>query len=586
MKDRILAWVVARPISTALLVALLLCLPSLSLPFFLDDFDLLLKSREWLGQRPPDDVTLGTGVGVWGEPEFYTFADGDPAQARALIADADVPWWADPSLRLRFFRPLSSALLLLDAALFGESSFAMHLHSTAWYLGLIALVGVLYRRTLPPGLTALALLIFAVDDAHWMPVGWLANRNALVAAVPAFAGLLAHIRWRAEGWRPGALLAAAGFMVGLLGGEAALGVFGLLLAWELFAGPGRPHVGLLPAGIIGVIWAFFYRAGGYGAFGSGMYFDPLHDPLRYAGAALTRIPILLAGQFSGIPSDLHMFEPALAPVLAGVGTGVGLGVVLLLRHAWPSLTTAEQGALRWLIPGALFALLPVIATFPLDRLLLIPSIGGAVVTAVALRHAYRALGRLRLLTLPIGFVHLLEAPLVWLLYPVFIHAANIAYLHILDNAPDWSGRHVLLLCSDAPLSTYTPGQLALSGRPMPARWSPLSMGRSAHVIERPTPTTLLLSRVDGPMLGGTFEELYHGDPSWQVGDTVTVASMTVRIDAVEDGLPTRLLLSFDRPLPDDDLLFLSLQGGTLQPIALPDVGGRVEVPWELGPGGM
>src|SRR5690606_22597983 len=137
-------------------------------------------------------------------------------------------------MRVGFFRPLSSALIHLDLAAFGDRVVLWHLHSIAWYLALLALVLALYRRVLPPGAAELAVLFFAVDDAHSIPVGWLANRNSLVAAVPALAGLLLHLEWRERGFKPGAPLSALAYAVALLGGESALGALAYVGAYELF----------------------------------------------------------------------------------------------------------------------------------------------------------------------------------------------------------------------------------------------------------------------------------------------------------------------------------------------------------------
>jgi len=86
---------------------------------------------------------------------------------------------------------------------------------------------------------ALALWIFAVAPAHMQPYGWIASRHMLVAGVPAMFGVLAHVRAREEGWRPGRWVAPLAVGVGLLGGEAALGGLALWIAYDL-AGPSTP----------------------------------------------------------------------------------------------------------------------------------------------------------------------------------------------------------------------------------------------------------------------------------------------------------------------------------------------------------
>ena len=75
-----------------------------------------------------------------------------------------------------------------------------------------------------------ALFLFAVDESHLFAALWLANRNALVAAVPVLFGLCAHLRWREDGWRWGLPLSLGGYVVGLLGGETALGALAYLAA--------------------------------------------------------------------------------------------------------------------------------------------------------------------------------------------------------------------------------------------------------------------------------------------------------------------------------------------------------------------
>ncbi len=81
----------------------------------------------------------------------------------------------------------------MDAA---RNALGYHLHSLAWYLAVVALFGVLLRRFLPGALGALALLLFTVDDAHLLPVGWISNRNALISTAGGLLGLWMHLEWR------------------------------------------------------------------------------------------------------------------------------------------------------------------------------------------------------------------------------------------------------------------------------------------------------------------------------------------------------------------------------------------------------
>src|SRR5258707_5125 len=65
-----------------------------------------------------------------------------------------------------------------------------------------------YRRMLGATWVAgVAALVYAVDDARGATVGFIANRNVLVAAAFGVPALIAHDRARRDGSRPAAWLA-------------------------------------------------------------------------------------------------------------------------------------------------------------------------------------------------------------------------------------------------------------------------------------------------------------------------------------------------------------------------------------------
>ena len=103
------------------------------------------------------------------------------------------PWWTDPLIKAEFLQPLTVATHRLDYRLWPDSAVLMHAHSLLWCAALVAATAVLYRRLMGPTPAAgVAALLFAVDDAHGGPAGWIANRNALVAATFGVLALLAH----------------------------------------------------------------------------------------------------------------------------------------------------------------------------------------------------------------------------------------------------------------------------------------------------------------------------------------------------------------------------------------------------------
>ncbi|HZI07883.1 MAG TPA: hypothetical protein VEZ71_27945, partial [Archangium sp.] len=254
----------------SLLAALVLTLPTAWLGFMSDDFIHLLILEGFPAPGTPLDL--------------FRFAGGDPVELQRLMDEGPYPWWTLPELKLTFWRPLSSALAVLDHTLFGRNAVGYHLHSLAWYLGMVALFGTLLRRLLPGALGALALFLFAINGAHFMVAGWIANRNALVAAVPALFGLWMHLESR-ESRRTWALpLSLAGLAVGLMGGESALGLFAYVLAYELLGDKGGVKERLraiAPAALLGLVYLVVYKLNGYGASGSGSYMDPVGEPGRF-----------------------------------------------------------------------------------------------------------------------------------------------------------------------------------------------------------------------------------------------------------------------------------------------------------------
>src|SRR6185312_13308584 len=120
---------------------------SLGMGFFSDDFAFIDLVEHRTGHDLP----------WW---DLYHFASADPAETRHFIEAGDLTWWTVPELRLRFFRPLGSALLAFDDHAFGRTAVLWHLHSLAWFAALLFAVRALFRRLLPPATAALALFVF------------------------------------------------------------------------------------------------------------------------------------------------------------------------------------------------------------------------------------------------------------------------------------------------------------------------------------------------------------------------------------------------------------------------------------------
>src|SRR5688572_8654624 len=87
-----------RIFSIATALGMLFALISLRVGFVLDDFGFLA----WLDGTMPRRITPFN---------LYEFATGDRVANFEMVRRGPWPWWADLEVKVRFFRPLSSALL-------------------------------------------------------------------------------------------------------------------------------------------------------------------------------------------------------------------------------------------------------------------------------------------------------------------------------------------------------------------------------------------------------------------------------------------------------------------------------------------
>jgi hypothetical protein len=168
-------------------LAALLTLPSLRVGWLADDH---LQRLRLVGSPKLPQIEVGPS-------KFFVFADGNPQHATALMDVGLWPWWTYRPIHAAFWRPLTVLTHQLDYWLWPLHPALMHAQSVAWFALLVATVAVFYRRML--GVTwvaGLAALLNAIDDARGMPVGFLANRNALIASVFGVATIIAHDRWR------------------------------------------------------------------------------------------------------------------------------------------------------------------------------------------------------------------------------------------------------------------------------------------------------------------------------------------------------------------------------------------------------
>jgi hypothetical protein len=512
--------------------------------------------------------------------DLYSFATGDLERNRAAIESGVLPWWTAPGFQVRLVRPLASALFAFDHAVFKDFALAYHLHSSVWYLALVASVGLLFRTVLPRATANLAMLVYALAFAHFYPWAWVSCRHMLVASVPCVLGIVALLRHP----RAGPWLFALGYAVGLTAGETALGAFAFLLCHVGFDLT-RRFVSLLPAAGVSVLYLVGYKLVGGGAAESDGYLDPAHSPVAFATKACAQLPMLLGNAILAIPSEVSLLSGRLPLIALGL-IGV-VGVAWLVRASANQLDPVEQKALPWLVVAGVVACVPSLGAFPGGRILLLPDVGFAALIAVLLRRGFSHAGWLRRGALAfLAFVHLVASPLLDVGQAFYIGHIARRVEEIAESAETGPGqpRAFVFGTSDPMVNMYVPAALADTARHRLSCWSTLSGAKRSHRITRTGNAEIVLRPLDGALVREPFETLFRSvDIPFRVGDEARQCGAVYRVTAIEAGRPTEVRVSFDRPLEDPSLRFLAWRSGRLVAAKMPAVGESMEIPWTPGP---
>lgn len=509
--------------------------------------------------------------------DLFSFSKGDPAEVHALMSKGSLAWWSHPELKLCALRPLSSLLMALDVALFGHAAVWHHAHSLLWWSLMLLALAVLLRRLLPPRWAALALLLYALDECHTYPIGWLANRNAIVSATFCFLALHAHVRHREDGWARGRWLSPLLLLLGFCGGEYALCILPFFVLYELFSGPGsrgQRARALGPMLALFFIYVAVHRAMGFGSFASNVYVDPVREPLAWLDIARFRVPILVADMFLAIPTGKLALTPDLMKLQSNLGP-VALAVVgITLPGVWRRLDARGRTRLLWLSLASIFAILPVSSSFVSARLLLIPAAGGHVIVAAmildagdrlrdpAVRRristALRTILAAALLVAHMGLATWWGVEETRNIYRLNEGTRQAALLMPIDDERLPRQRHVVLVAGD-PMTLLYPALVRwVEGHPLPrSRWV-LSMAPYPHLLTRTSDNAFEMAVVGGTMLMGQVERLFRrGAYPFAVGEQVRLDGMTITMLAVDgDGRPFKVRFEFETSLDDPDLVFL------------------------------
>ncbi|MBN1654506.1 MAG: hypothetical protein JXA30_12110 [Deltaproteobacteria bacterium] len=552
--------------------------------------------------------------------DLFNFADGTEKEAEILMNFGALPWWAHPKLRLAMMRPLSSALIVVDHAVFGGNPFYLHLHSMFWWAFLVVCAALLLRELLPFSLTAVAVVLFAIEEGHALPVVWLANRSALVSLSLGLLGLWGHILWRRSGHRRFFFCSIVMFFLALLAGEWAFTVFAYLFAFELWGidGPARERLrAFLPAALLGLIFIVVQHQLNYSTLNSNVYINPIFEPLVFLSAALRRIPIFFADIVFGVPAfwfdagtpwksfflSLGVFTPEIWNRIPdwqawhlAIGALAGLLGFFIISWGVRSPENRAPRALRWLFLGGLLALVPGAASFPSTRLVVPGVVGISAVWSLVILAGYRSLirsimdRRLRPLLVALSILLCMGYFQVWkpaqqtyqdVEARVFSHESVREWILQAEiNDCRVTEQDIFLINGIEHTSmVFTPFVRYFHGHPMARSCRIMSAAPRAHDIERTAINELEFTVLGGNMLASDLEKLYRADRfPLRVAEKIKLKGLTIEIVRLLDDRPFQVRYTFDKALEDPSYLFLYSSGQGIREFKPPPVGGRIRIP--------
>lgn len=574
-----LAWMARRGFVASIGIAAILgCITGL-LGFFIDDYVHILS----LDGKVPMTSTY----------DLFCFATGEPGAVAKNIGYIPYPWWTDLDIKLHFFRPLSSATMAVDRALFGSAPLGYHLHSALWYILLVVAAGGVLRRALPPHLAGIAMLLFALSFSHVLATTWWSNRNALIAAAPALLGLWAHLRWREDGWLPGLPLSLLGYAIGLCGGELALTVFGYLGAYELFGrrGPLAPRlIALVPGAILAFGYLLVYKFGGFGTTGSGVYIDPMENPLQFVRFAPERLVLLIGAFFFLVPAEIPAGVEAAYWPIVGLGLATTVFVGWLFYRAWQTVNDDTHRGLRWLAIGALISCGPILSTFASARLLVVASLGGVAVLAMLLLHLRETAprGPLRAVFWALLLLHTVVAALAWPGIALGMRRIDSVMTTTINNMEVDESKIadqfvVVPVAPDPMTALYSVIAREFEGKPRAKAWHALSMSQCDHRITRTAPNRIEIELIDAEYLDELFEQLMR-DPNktFSVGERIALPGLIAEVLVMGKRGPTRVAFEFEGDLDAPPYLILGWKDDHLAPLKLPSVGETIDIAFNRG----
>jgi hypothetical protein len=349
---------------------------------------------------------------------------------------------------------------------------------------------------------------------------------------------------------------------------------------------------------------------GYGVLDSGLYTDPIRDPVRYLLGVLERGPILLFGQWGFPPSEVYAFFSDPTQYLA---LGFAILFLLGLVYLFYPMLRQVRGAAFWAL-GMLIAVVPATAlSIPSQRLLFFVGLGamgvlgfflGGMVERAEWIPASRYWSRFAWVFFAVLLVIHLGIPILGRsVAPIVISLGNGVGDQLLEVGREdgLEDKDLMIVNSPSPfLFLYFPFARAHDGSPMPRQTRILAPAFAPFAVTRTGENQIVLWVEEGDLFslqtpprklaGNLVFTLWRANDTFQMngitiqgGEHLKLNDLDISVPKFsESGLPSQIVYTFDEPLQDPMRKWLSWdwKNWGYEPFPLPEIG---ETVWLEGP---
>ena len=547
-----------RFVWVVVVLAVLLGLPTLDTGLIADD---LSQYRFLRGHH------TGQGHGRWWD--MFVLIENSPRRTVGMRTSGRYPWWVDPEIRVAFFRPMTVVTHHVDHWLWPKTIWLMHLHNVAWHAAASAVAWAVARRLVSrPAVAGIVGVVYVLSFSHAVPVAWLAHRNGLTSTFWALAALLAHVHWRQGKKKSAGVAAPLLLLVSLLSAEAGIVAIAFLVSYEAFYSS-SPLVerarALLPALVCVLVWRMVYTGMGYGSYASGGYIDPVADPVSF----LVHMPSRYAALLGVSASAPFIFGFPLGGWIVLTGGVVVIVVIFVVRHG--------EGAARFGVLAVLIGCVPLTASLPGNRILILTSFGSALVFAEILGCWLLTPGGspLRLIAgVWVGAVHVLAPPLASVVLAERLVGLNFeeGAIHVYgpdlpDEGLDRKGL-VILHAPNYPSTNQLPDVRETRGLSRPNFLWILHSGEIVPTVTRIDQRTLELHEPKegwpAGVLGSSWRNVSRAP--FEVGDTVKTIDYKVTVMEVDEDRAIRVQFEFRTHLDHPSFVWADWSGDEFIPV--------------------